>query len=187
MVFGHQANRPSQNSLPSQITTFLLERWETVSAWPCLTTRTSLFFTQQESTSPNPSFLFCPGKPAASCLLRLHKMDFKHLVECFSSCYQCLPSSSNFLDGLFFIHSQLSFLTLHSNASEHSTYNRQGTITSYCVHQRLSSNTTWDCREYFRNFPIPLVHITALNVPKPSHELFLSFPSYSLHILNRFS
>lgn len=121
VVFGHQANRPSQNSLPSQITTFLLERWETVSARPCLTTRTSLFFTQQESTSPNPSFLFCPGKPAASCLLRLHKMDFKHLVECFSSCYQCLPSSSNFLDGLFFIHSQLSFLTLHSSPMPQNT------------------------------------------------------------------
>lgn len=51
-------------------------------------------------------------------------------------------------------------------------YNRQGAITSYCVHQRLFINTTWDYRKGFHNFTILLIHSTTVNVLKLNHELF---------------
>lgn len=153
-------------------TSFLLERWETVSAQPCLTTITSFFFTQQESTSPNLSSLFYPGKPTASCLLLLHKM--KHLVECLSSCYQCLLSSSNFLDGLFFIRPQLSFLTLHSSPMPQNmapTTGREPFPHTVCIRDFLVI-LLGIAENISITSPIALVHITVLNVPKPNHELF---------------
>lgn len=68
-------------------------------------------------------------------------------------------------------------------------YDRQRLISSSCVHQELSMNTSWDYRKSFHNVMVPLAHtslIKTLGVLKFSNELFKFHFLHSAHIKHMF-
>lgn len=50
------------------------------------------------------------------------------------------------------------YLINAQNMSLTLAYDRQRPISSSCVHQGLSMNTTWDYRKGFHNVTVPLAH-----------------------------
>lgn len=164
--------------------------WETISVQPCLVTRTSFFFTQQESTSPNHSSQFCPWKPAASCLRLLHKIDFKYQISqntflLVDDVYHC-PAISQMVcfSKASLIHNCPSLpdiahqclRTWHPHLlsffkSALPTTGRELLLHTVCTRDYLLI-LHGITEKVFHNFTILLVHSTTLNVPKLNHELF---------------